>query len=122
MPLNLPAHLIKSFVQNQLGCQCPESVFDHIESTFEEQNGLLYQRLLIGGRLLIYLHQVQHSARPAVIVDNLVDKGLEERRILSLNRFRLVLVGAPMDTFRSLFQARIGRDEKAHLHQMSEVS
>jgi hypothetical protein len=113
---------IKHFVQNTLGCGCPEEVFRSID--VREQVPLsgtiiLHVAMIIGNWLLIY---VIHADTPSVVRENLeflVQAGTQERDRKNLNRFRLVVVTDDSTTgsvTQDLFHRLSGKDEKVHLH------
>jgi hypothetical protein len=86
--------VIKDFVRETLGCQCPDSVFDIIEysnNKLLDGNSLIGDTVNVGNRLLIY---IIHTNEPSQILDNLTDlvrSGLAERNSKGFNRFRLVV-------------------------------
>ncbi len=86
---------IVNFVQKSLGCACPPEVFDNItllENHRLCQNTILKYKLIIGGKLLIYIIE---NADYEFIENNLINAifmGKAERKTEGLNRFRLVLV------------------------------
>ena len=52
--------LIKKFVQNVLGCTCPDKVFEQIEDNHVLPSMSPHSRSIsIGGRLLIYVWKVE---------------------------------------------------------------
>jgi len=119
----IPSERVKHFVQNTLGCGCPEEVFRSIE--VREQVALnsfviLDSAISIGNRLLVY---VVKAVSPGCIEEHLpilVGMGKKERDAKGLNRFRLVLVtDSPEDVRQATerqFEELRGRDEKVHLH------
>ena len=112
---------IKIFVQQTLGCGCPEEVFEHIDSQSNvELNGIvLSRRIKIGNRLLIYIVEMADVDAVKKNLAFLVASGRKERDSIGFNRFRLVLIA---DDIRELKQfaeavfAGTNRDEKVHLH------
>ena len=51
---------IKDFVQNILGCICPDKVFEHIEDRRVASLSSPHTRCItIGGRLLIYIWNIR---------------------------------------------------------------
>ncbi|MFA5866367.1 MAG: hypothetical protein WC891_00160 [Actinomycetota bacterium] len=88
--------MIKEFVQETLGCGCPEEVFNQIEHMKGEpiEGGLILRdRIVIGRRLLVYIYEdtdgedVQES-----VIRTLLTAGVHERNKNSFNRYRLVLL------------------------------
>lgn len=121
--------LIKEFVQNVLGCGCPEEVFEDIryDRGTDPHEG---QTIIIGNRLLVRL------AVPPPVPDGqvgpfisglvrLLTRGVEERDSKGLNRFRLVLLvedgtGPSMRPFADMalfeLERARGADDKVHIH------
>jgi len=116
---------IKRFVQESLGCGCPEEVFRSIDSKRDVELGdgvIVHSAITIGNRLLIYLvygNQDFDEKHLAL----LVSAGKKERNARGLNRFRLVIVmdGFPKngDAIRQTFGELQGSDEHIHLHVIS---
>ena len=114
---------IKLFVQNTLGCGCPEDVFRSIEV---RQNVrihsflVLESAIIIGNRLLIYIAQAGSAGCIEEHLPVLVAMGRKERDKKGLNRFRLVLVSDLPDEVRHAAERQFdelrGMDEKVHLH------
>jgi hypothetical protein len=119
---------IKRFVQDALGCGCPEEVFRSIDCKRDVDLGggvILHSIITIGNRLLIY-----------VVYDNkdfvekhlafLVSAGKKERDSRGLNRFRLVIVTDRIpgrgDVIRQTFDELQEKDEDIHLHIMNSNS
>jgi len=116
---------IKRFVQEALGCGCPEEVFRSIDCKRDvELDGgvILHSIITIGNRLLVY-----------IVYDNLgfvenhltllVSTGKKERDARGLNRFRLVIVRDRFpdngDAIKRKFSALKEKDENIHLHVIS---
>jgi len=113
---------IKTFVQQTLGCGCPEEVFKLIDCQFNiklNDEIILHNKIKIGNRLLIYGLEVNNTGPIKNILPFLVDAGKTERDNLKFNRFRLVLITDRLDeikqTAESIFNI-INKDEKVHLH------
>lgn len=115
---------IAAFVKGTLGCACPEEVFDSIEvSRGAEAGGFtLEARLVIGGRLLIYIARAHDEAA----VQCLAAAGRRDRDAHGLNRFRLVVLSdgpaSPGGTLAEKFSTAVGRDERAYLHVVDGAS
>lgn len=114
---------IRHFVVEDLGCQCPDEVFEKIvlERDRPPISGVaLDHRINIGDRLLVYLVDGQQLRQPALQLAALVAAGLQDRDQHRFNRFRLVVVTteAVRDErmLRPLFEQLGGRDERTHLH------
>jgi len=113
---------IKLFVQQTLGCGCPEEVFEHIDCQFNiklNHEIILRNKIKIGNRLLIYVLEVNNAGPIKSILPFLVAAGKTERDNLRFNRFRLVLVTDKSDELKqaaeSMFNT-INKDDKVHLH------
>jgi len=126
---------IKDFVQNRLGCGCPEEVFETIEyGPITGPNSTRGLSVTIGGRLLvwftIFLPTPNHHGFHAYsdFVKDILKDGRDERDSRGLNRFRLVLVSDKGKgeeeqlltiTARSLeMLLEDGKDDKVHVHVM----
>jgi hypothetical protein len=120
---------IKSFVKDELGCLCPDSVFDSIDhQTQVTLEGIVLDSVFtIGDRLLIYIKILKESEGQGFVNDSLaklVEHGKKIRDSKDLNRFRLVIITpAPNDITEpanQIFQKTIGNDDKLHLHILDE--
>jgi hypothetical protein len=117
---------IINFVQNVLGCGCPPEVFDDIKLSGNYrlcQYTILKYKIIIGGKLLIYIIE---NPELEYINDNLMNvifMGKIERTTENLNRFRLVLISNNIDEIRKsseeYFSAMSKDDDKMHLHLIS---
>ncbi|OQX45698.1 MAG: hypothetical protein B0D90_02135, partial [Candidatus Sedimenticola endophacoides] len=83
---------ITPFVR-RLGCRCPAALFERIESGIRRRCGVDCQRILIGGRLLIYVVPAALAGDPVALAPRLLAAGVAERDREGFNRFRLVLLG-----------------------------
>jgi len=116
---------IKRFVQEALGCGCPEEVFRSIDCKRDvELDGgvILHSIITIGNRLLIYVvYDNQDFVEKHLAL--LVSAGKKERDSRGLTRFRLVIVmdGFPGndDAIRRAFGELQEKDENIHLHVIS---
>jgi hypothetical protein len=116
---------IKRFVQEALGCGCPEEVFRSIDCKRHADLGggvILHSIITIGNRLLVY---VVYDDQDFVVkhLAFLISAGKKERDSRGLNRFRLVIVmdGFPGngDVIRRTFDELREKDENIHLHVIS---
>jgi hypothetical protein len=118
-------HLIKNFVQNVLGCTCPDKVFEQIEDNHVLPSISPHSRSIsIGGRLLIYVWKVED--RLEELQENLLamlEAGKKERDANDLSRFRAVLavenpqiISPKANFYFSRFQ---GKDDRMHIHVIS---
>lgn len=107
---------IERFVRQDLGCACPESVFDHIDvSAGPDRTGI---ELVIGDRLLVRAYEVADIREAQLRL--WTEDGVRRRDAQGLNRFRLVLaverpeaVGAAA---RTAFERLALPDDRVHLH------
>lgn len=112
---------IKSFVQQVLGCGCPEEVFGHIECTsnIKINDIVLRSRINIGNRLLIYIRDADDVDALTSVLPVLINAGRKERDSLGFNRLRIVLAAKDIDAIKkaacNIFES-INKDEKIHLH------
>lgn len=110
---------IIQFVRETLGCQCPQEVFKHIDMSHNPERDIKL-KINVGGRLLIYVAEIEDPASLDAILEKLVRTGIEERDSSGLNRFRLVVAAENLksikDSLMEKFDAIRQGDEKAHLH------
>jgi hypothetical protein len=112
---------IKEFVQQTLGCGCPEEVFTYIDcqSNIQLDRVLLKNKINIGNRLLIFIAELNDSDALKETLILLVDKGRKERDRFGFNRFRLVLAAEDPSTVHwracDIFDT-LEKDERVHLH------
>jgi len=110
---------IKRFVQQRLGCNCPESVFDSIRCEQAGYGGLEMPRVLIGERLLVLLLDADLQEDIPSAVRQALRAGVAERDRNGWNRVRLVLRGSCPGAWRELAEdAFVGMrpDDRTHLH------
>lgn len=114
---------IKRFIQEILGCTCPEEVFYKIDYR-EESDDIPGRKVIVGDRLLIYIISTCRESGVQGVVNSALKKGVEERDKKGLNRFRLVLVASRPDELRSpaghAFESSGYTDDKTHLHVVNE--
>ena len=112
---------IKAFVQDALGCGCPEEVFRSIacrQNVRLNEKVLLSRTITIGNRLLIYVIDSKESDTIQEL-GVIVSAGKKERDEHGLNRLRLVVVTDDAEEKKSLirkFKELKDKDEKIHLH------
>ena len=113
------------FVRTTLGCQCPDEVFESIVIGQDRtpDDDAPFTRLLVGDRLLIYIHEAQPARVTTATVFKLAQRGLTERDAKQYNRFRLVIVADDptklLTAARSSFAGVAGTDDRAHLHVLA---
>ena len=114
---------IKHFVQETLGCSCPEEVFNNIDYQ-KENDGNLGRKITVGDRLLIYIITMDRKSNIQEVISSALEQGIEERERKGFNRFRLVIVASHPDELRStadhVFDSSGYTDEKTHLHIVNE--
>jgi len=110
------------FVQNTLGCQCAEEVFNSIELERDSipNDGTGFVKMVIGHKLLIYIVRPVSRGLIEHTVQTLTEMGILERDNRGYNRFRLVLAKHSDDAISHTviddFQKNVGHDDKAHIH------
>lgn len=114
---------IKNFVQDVLGCTCPDKVFEQIEERTDASSNPHTRSITIGGRLLIYVWEVCESTGFEAGLSALLKAGRHERDARGLNRFRAVLVVEDTQSITTqatlLFSQFGNRDERMHIHVIS---
>ena len=114
---------IKRFVQETLGCSCPEEVFNQIDYQ-KEYDGISGSKVNVGNRLLIYIITMEGKSSIQGVINSALERGVVERDKKGFNRFRLVLVACHPDELRSsaerAFNSSGYTDEKTHLHVVNE--
>jgi hypothetical protein len=120
--VNYDKESIKTFVQQTLGCGCPEEVFKLIDCQFNiklNNEAILRNKINIGNRLLIYILEINNIGPLKNILPFVIKSGKTERDNLKFNRFRLVLITDRVEeikrTAESIF-GTINKDEKVHVH------
>ena len=110
---------IKRFVQEKLGCSCPEEVFEKIECDTDASR-IWWKRIDVGNRLLIYILDATAVSDLASTVMSALQQGVAERNTGGFNRFRLVVASTiPVETKAIAEDAFLGsnlRDNRTHLH------
>ena len=110
---------IKRFVQETLGCTCPEEVFNKIDYQ-KECDDISGRKIYVGERLLIYIITMDGKPNIQGVISSSLEQGVEERDEKGFTRFRLVLESSHPDELRVLaehaFDSSGCADEKTHLH------
>jgi len=119
----VPKEEIKKFVREDLGCTCPDEVFEvtsvvHDPVEFNDlQKGDLYE---IGGKLLVYLVMTHDWSSLIDSLEQIFKRGREMRDAGKFNRFRLVVVTPNIQPARQKllrqFDTLVELDERLHLH------
>jgi hypothetical protein len=114
---------IKMFVRETLGCECPDAVFEYIDSKLNvklNEDILLNDKINIGNRLLIYIIKVNDTKFIKTNLSKLISIGKNERDLKGFNRFRLVIFTDKVDEIRqiahNIFKRLENKDEKVYLH------
>ena len=112
---------IVEFVREKLGCQCPDEVFEDIEC--REGDGDIRgwrSRILLGGRLLIYLWETNDLSLVVERLAEILVRGKDERDRVGFNRFRAVIATNDIDRIgpaaERIFKNLAEVDDKVHLH------
>ena len=115
---------IKRFVQETLGCSCPEEVFKKIGFR-KECDEFPGSKIIIGNRLLVYIITMDGKSGMQEVINPAVEQGVMERDSKGFNRFRLVLATASPDELRSsaeqVFIDSGHANEKTHLHVVNMI-
>jgi hypothetical protein len=76
--------------------------------------------MIIGDRLLLYILEINDKKMMGYDLTRVVQKGLSERDVRGLNRFRIIIVTENYEEIKEgaqkKFRAIHERDEKVHLH------
>ena len=116
-------NLIKSFIINKLGCNCPDEVFNIIKWQKDvpiDNDIILNYKINIGNRLLIYIIEIEDHK---FMNDHLVKVfmfGIGERNNNNFNRFRLAIISNKTAEIGSIAQNVFNNlnidDQRVHLH------
>ncbi len=118
--------VIKEFVRNTLGCNCPEEVFQYIDcrkAVSIDENICPAYEINIGNRLLIFVAGIDKVDSLRYVLPKLVQVGINKRDEKKFNRFRLVLLTAKVNDVEEqasgIFNSLV-TDEKVHLHVINK--
>ena len=117
---------LKEFVQETLGCGCPEKVFEkiNVSSHLVEgySNGIT--RIVVGNTLLIYVIRSQSENNLSDSVELIGLAGKNDKDVNNYNRFRLVVSIAEgvsrTESYSERFSNIFATDEKMHIHFVRE--
>lgn len=119
---------IKGFVQETLGCQCPEEVFEFIEDkkAYELIPGIkLRDRINIRGRLLVCIVEIDNTDMFDSLIPILLKEGKKEREKHGFNRCRIVIISSTPDVAKKraddLFEEFKGKDDRIYIHVIDKV-
>lgn len=114
---------IKHFVRGELGCACPDEVFETMDVQFPPSRfeGLPGDCLIvIGKRLLVLLISAGHWQDVSGNLEHLVSRGRELRDAEGFNRIRFVVATADHEVAEAVlmeqFAALPSLDDRIHLH------
>jgi hypothetical protein len=114
---------LKQFVKSDLGCTCPDEVFDTIRKcSYEKLEPGLFADCVyeIGNRLLIFIVLVKDPKSLESNIPKFIKHGRTWRDDEGLNRFRLViLLDDPKSVekkVKKIFTKFAKGDKKIHLH------
>jgi hypothetical protein len=114
---------INLFVQDSLGCKCPEEVFNSIElmsGTLSLNSEPYSEKIVVGGRLLIYIAELNDESSVSSYLGRMIDMGVKERDSNGLNRFRAVVATPDPQGLKPIAERIFSQlnihDDKVHLH------
>lgn len=115
--------VVRDFVQNVLGCGCPEEVFKDVavKRGPTDIGGIpLTLSIRAGGRLLVYLTASEDLKGVPDSLEKLILAGKRARDREGLNRFRLVVASreaaSDWQALGQAFHDIPGIDNRVHLH------
>jgi hypothetical protein len=121
-----PASAIEEFVRAELGCTCPDEVFATIDvqSVRRQFDGVLGDwRIAIGNRLLLVLIETTNWRDVSRNLEELVNRGRQQRDACGFNRVRFVVATAECESAEPLLRKRFAAlacvDDRTHLHIVS---
>jgi len=104
-------------VRDTLGCTCPPEIFDHYQVSSHISGDIPMVQLVMGERLLVRIVDAARLDDPQKTALRLLIEGRAERDRLSLNRFRLVIIGTCQPSQAQALTSLPERmDPKVHLH------
>jgi hypothetical protein len=112
---------IREFVRKQLGCSCPDEVFNHIRVTRQPDifaNLPVDYLLEIGNRLLIAVSSRKIESISGSL-HQIIDTARQYRDSRRFNRFRMVVASSDSEAISALqsdFESLVDKDNKLHLH------
>ena len=109
-------------IQGNLGCGCPDDVFEHYRVQFISSAKWPMVQLILGNRLLVWIMDGMKMDNPEKRIPPLLKEGRLKRDNLELNRFRLVVVGRVSESRTDkILKESASIDEKVHLHALSPL-
>jgi len=109
---------VRSFVEHELGCGCPENVFEQIRVLRGEGSpGKADLALVIGERLLVLFADRSLIDPFEFEMPRLIIAGVTYRDSAGLHRFRLVFGSDLTDKERSMVETEVAKyDDRVHAH------
>jgi hypothetical protein len=112
---------VRQLIREDLGCACPEGIFDEIvvgcPAIFGGSNIRSSVQILVGRRLLVSLVPINALKDMAKDARHLLFDGKDVRDRHGLNRYRLVLVGSVTKEFLGELQKEAASiDDRMHVH------
>jgi hypothetical protein len=115
---------LRTFIRSTLGCGCPDEVLEWIQCTHSElaqEEDTRITRIDVGGRLLVYVLEIEEPDRraeaslPAVVAAAMVDRASG-----SFNRLRIVVATDDPEEVTPrldrIFEESAPPDDRVHLH------
>jgi hypothetical protein len=111
---------IREFAQDDLGCACPENVFEQIRFLRGEASpGNTSLGIVIGERLLILFIDSGEIMQFESEMPRIILSGVTYRDSIGLNRFRLVLTGSFTKEQKSSIEREMAKyGDKVHAHYL----
>ncbi len=120
--------LLKEFVKDTLGCQCPDDIFGSIvkkENVILEGVIKIDRIFIIGNRLLIFLFTSESPELIEKLLPKLIHHGKIQRDSSNLSRFRLVILTTEPQIIEAKIKSKFSKltkdDEKIHLHVLDKT-
>ncbi|MGD2053082.1 MAG: hypothetical protein PVG45_03160 [Gammaproteobacteria bacterium] len=111
---------VKRFVRSELGCSCPDEVFDNIHLLQHAAAFANADKVYdIGGRLLVALYLPEEWREIENQLEQLVESGRKYRDQHGYNRLRFVIAtddNKPAEILYGVFNSLSNVDAKVHLH------
>jgi hypothetical protein len=114
---------IKIFVQEILGCTCPDEIFYNIDIEINPSELADISQgdlIAIGDKLLVYLVSANEAEFLSDKLEQIFIRGREIRNMRSFNRFRLVVSSQREQESREILARKFASlenvDERLHLH------
>jgi hypothetical protein len=109
---------LRSLTQDELGCECPEHVFEQARILRGEASpGKTSLAVVVGERLLIVFADYESIAPFEYEMPRLILAGVTYRDSMGLNKLRLVISGGISDEHRALVEKELTKyDERVVVH------